>query len=394
MSLSIRPGIKTGAGVDLAFALVVLASYFATFSVRRAATTLEIVLLITLGIAYLAVGIYGYGFCARNRSLAMNLAYFWVQIPLGGAIVYLGRGAGFNALVLLPLAGHSVLLLPRGWMIAANLGVFGSYLVSMALAAQNVEGLFAGLPTFVAGQVFIVVFTQMAYNEEKARTEVERLLAELGVANQQLREYALQAEELAITKERNRLAREIHDGMGHYLTTIHVQIQAAQAVLVSNPLRSQKLLSSAQNLTQETLADIRRSVAALRAPPEEDLPLPERIEKLLKNSELIGITSDFNILGTPYPLSPQAELTLYRVAQESVNNTTKHAGASNIWITLDYSDPRSVKITLQDNGHGADHLDGGFGLLSLRERVSLLNGEFRISSAKGRGVTVEAAVPG
>ncbi|MDZ4159831.1 MAG: sensor histidine kinase [Anaerolineaceae bacterium] len=394
MSLSIRPGIKTGAGVDLAFALVVLASYFATFSVRRTATTLEIVLLISLGIAYLAVGIYGYGFCARSRSLAMNLVYFLVQIPLGGAIVYLGKGAGFNALVLLPLAGHSVLLLPRGWMITANLGIFGSYLVSMTLAAQNVEGLFAGLPTFVAGQVFIVVFTQMAYNEEKARTEVERLLAELGVANQRLREYALQAEELAITKERNRLAREIHDGMGHYLTTIHVQIQAAQAVLVSNPLRSQELLSSAQNLTQETLADIRRSVAALRAPPEEDLPLPERIEKLLKNSELIGITSDFNILGTPYPLSPQAELTLYRVAQESVNNTTKHAGASNIWITLDYSDPRSVKITLQDNGHGADHLDGGFGLLSLRERVSLLNGEFRISSAKGRGVTVEAVVPG
>lgn len=393
MNQASRSGIKTGAGVALAFAMVVLASYFATFSAMQAATVLEITLLITFGIVYIAAGIYGYNYAARVGSLTVKLVYFLLQIVLGGAIVFLGKGSGFNALVLLPLAGHSVLLLPRVWMVLSNLGVFISYLMALLLSAGDLAAVIGGVPTFVAGQVFIVVFTQMAYNEEKARIEIERLLAELAVANQRLREYALQVEELAITKERNRLAREIHDGIGHYLTTIHMQIQAAQAVLASNLQRSQEVLSTAQNLTQEALADIRRSVAALRAPPEEDLPLPEQITKMLKNTEPIGILPDFNVVGEPYPLAPQAALALYRVAQEGLNNTTKHAHASRIWVTLDYADPAQVRLTIRDDGHGADHLDGGFGLLSLRERINLLNGYFNVSSAPGAGVTVEAALP-
>lgn len=393
MNRASRSGIKTGTGVDLAFAMVVLASYFATFSAIQTATILEITLLIALGTAYIAAGIYGYNYAAKVESLVIKLGYFLLQILLGGGIVYLGKGAGFNALVLLPLAGHSVLLLPRVWMIASNFGVFASYLVSLILSTQDLTMVISGAPTFVAGQVFIVVFTQMAYNEEKARTEVERLLAELAVANQRLREYALQVEELATTKERNRLAREIHDGMGHYLTTIHMQLQAAQAVLAGNPQRSQEVLATAQNLTQEALADIRRSVAALRASPEEDLPLPERIARMLKSSETIGILSEFKVSGEPYPLTPQAELALYRVAQEGLNNTAKHANATNIWITLDYADPAQVCLTIRDNGQGADHLDGGFGLLSLKERINLLNGHFNVSSDPGAGVTVEAAVP-
>ncbi len=393
MNQTARLGIKTGAGVDLAFAMVVLASYFATFSAMREATVLEITLLITLGIAYIATGIYGYNYAARAGSLTVKLVYFLLQILLGGAIVYLGKGSGFNALVLLPLAGHSVLLLPRVWMVLSNLGVFASYLTALLLSVQNLTAVIGGVPTFVAGQVFIIIFTQMAYNEEKARTEVERLLTELAVANQRLREYALQVEELATAKERNRLAREIHDGLGHYLTTIHMQIQAAQAVLASNPQRSQEVLATAQNLTQEALTDIRRSVAALRAPAEEDLPLPERIEKMLKNAEPIGIRSDFDVIGEPYPLTPQTALALYRVAQEGLNNTAKHAQATRIWITLDYSDPAQVRLTIRDDGRGADHLDGGFGLLSLKERINLLNGNFNVTSAPGTGVMVEAALP-
>lgn len=389
-----RPVIKTGTGADLAFAVVLLASYFATFSALKTPSTLEIVLMIVLGIAYVLIGIYGYGFCAASGSAWLQLVYFAIQIPLGGVIVYLARGGAFNALILLPLAGHSAMLLSRGWMAAANLGILASYLVGVGVLTSGWENARAGLPAFLAGQVFVVAFTQMAVNEEKARREVERLASQLKVVNQRLREYALQVEELAIAKERNRLAREIHDGVGHYLTTIHMQIQAARAVSASDPARAQEVLAHAQNLSQEALADIRRSVAALRSGPDESLPLPERIHKLLQNYEMSGLSIEMKVSGKPRRLSPQANLTIYRSVQEGLSNISRHAQASSVCILLDYTGAQIVRLSVQDNGQGSERFDGGFGLMGLRERVNLLEGEFEVSSAPGQGFCLRVGVPG
>jgi signal transduction histidine kinase len=390
MQSPVRSSIKTGSGVDLAFAVVVLASYFATFSAMETATLPQIFLMISLGTAYILIGIYGYGYCSRSDSLMLKLAYFLLQIMIGCSIISLGKGAGLNALVLLPLAGHSVMLLSADWMYATNGIVIASYMLTMRLLNQS----WAGLPVFLAGLVFIVVFTQMAVDEEKARMEVERLAEELTNANQRLREYALQIEDLTITKERNRLAREIHDGLGHYLTIVHMQIQAARAILTANPNRARDTLDSAQNLTQEALVDVRRSVAALRAAPEDNLPLPERITKMLKSCDSVGITSDLKVIGIVRPLTPQTELTLYRAAQEGLNNTCKHAQASQIWITLDYSAEEYVRLTVRDDGIGTENTEGGFGLLGLQERVNLLNGELKTTSSFGQGFDLEVKVPG
>jgi signal transduction histidine kinase len=385
--------IKTGAGADLAFAVVLLASYFAMFSSLPTASPLEITLMILLGIAYIATGIYGYGYCARSNSLALHLAYFAVQIPLGGWIVYLSKSSGFNALILLPLAGHSAMLLSQRWMLAANLAVLGTYIITAGQFLDGWGGVFNTLPTFLAGQIFVIVFVQMALNEEKARQEVERLASELALANQRLREYALQVEELAIAKERNRLAREIHDGLGHYLTTIHMQIQAARAVIGRNPVKAQEMLATAQTQTQEALVDVRASVAALRVGQEDGLPLPEKIHKLIEREGLAPTGLAFTLSGEPCPLSPPAELTLFRAAQEGINNALKHARASSIHILLDYSQPGWVKLTIQDNGVGTDSFEGGFGLIGLKERAVLLDGAFKVTSARGEGFTLEVEVP-
>ncbi len=386
--------MKTGAGADLAFAVVLLASYFATFSAIKSTSTLDLVLMIVLGVAYVAIGIYGYGFCAASGSFWLQLAYFVVQVPLGGLIVYLAKGGGFNALILLPLAGHSVMMLPRNWMLAANAAILASYLLAVGLVSAGWQSASANLPTFLAGQVFVVAFTQMALNEERARREVERLVGALEVANQQLREYALQVEELAIARERNRLAREIHDGVGHYLTTIHMQIQAARAVSASDPDRAQEVLWHAQNLSQEALADIRRSVAALRAGPEGSLPLTSRIYEMVKNYEIGGLAADLKVNGQPRRISPQATLTLFRAAQEGLSNASKHAEANRVSILLDYSEPKIVRLMIQDDGRGADCVEGGFGLMGLRERVNLLAGEFEVNTAPGEGFRITVGVPG
>jgi signal transduction histidine kinase len=233
----------------------------------------------------------------------------------------------------------------------------------------------------------------MAVDEERAREKVVGLVKDLEEANQRLRIYAFQVEELATTRERNRLAREIHDGLGHYLTTINIQLKAARAVLMNDPAKAETAIQTAQNLSQEALVDVRHSVAALRAAPEDDLPLEEQMERLLARCEAAGIKPQLTVLGQPRPLSPQVHLTLYRSAQEGVNNVCKHASAANLWAELDYSQPGSIRLLVRDDGQGAESLEGGFGLLGLRERVNLLNGVFHAKSIVGGGVILEIVVP-
>ena len=385
--------IRTGGDADLAFAVVVLASYFATFSSLQSASAVKIVVLISLGTAYLAAGIYGYAYCVRRKSTQLSILYFWIQIMLGGLIVYLGRGAGFNALVLMPLAGHAVILLPRRTAYIALFVFTFSYVAAVFAFSGSVEAVWTGLPIFVAGLIFIVVFTQMALNEESSRREVERLLNELTAVNQRLREYAIQAEDLATAKERNRLAREIHDGLGHYLTTIYMQIQAARAVSGNDKGRAEAILSKAQNLTQEALADVRHSVAALRSPIDGHKPLADMIGGLLDGARNAGIEPELIVSGDERPLNPQTRWTLYRAAQEGISNTCKHAHASRLWINLDFTQSACVELEVEDNGVGPGEYKEGFGLMGLKERVSSVGGELQIGSSPKGGFEFDIKVP-
>lgn len=384
--------IKTSSGANLAFAVVVLSSYLSTFSSLKPGSSLELILLITLGIVYLSLGVYGFSYVSQSESLILRLAYFCFQIPLGGLIIFLSKGAGLNALVLLPLAGHSVVLLPGLWVYFSSTAIALAFLFSVRTFSMDWSIVLRDFPTFLAGILFIMVFTQMAVGEESAKSEVNRLVEDLEGANQRLREYARQIEELTIAKERNRLAREIHDGLGHYLTTIHMQIQASRAVLENNPKTALASLEKAQTLTQEALADVRRSVASLRTTPENLLPLPQRIEKLLSDSGQEGLNTNFQLIGIPRILSIPADLALFRAAQEGLNNACKHARAGNFWVVLDYSREKQISLIIRDDGVGTDHLHEGFGLIGLRERILLINGTLDIKTEKGSGLTIQIAI--
>lgn len=380
MEQKVKPTLyQSGGAADLAFAVVVLASYFATFSGLKEASVFNIAMMAILGIAYILLGIYGYSYSARSNNLYWHLIYFAIQIPLGAAIVYLGKGAGFNAMVLVPLVGHAVVLLPVRWGYIVEGAIIAGYLVSVRAFSSSWMDVWTGFPVFFAALVFVAVFTQMAVDEEKARKEVERLLVEL--------------EDLTITRERNRLAREIHDGLGHYLTTVNMQIQAAKAVMDSNPQKAQEALEKAQSMAQEALLDVRQSVGALRASPSERQPLPEMISKMLKSCETQDLETDLKIIGAPRVLNQQTHLTLFRSTQEGLNNARKYANATKLQIVIDYRLEDTVKLTITDNGVGAENLEGGFGLPGLRERVNLLNGKLNIFTSPGKGLTLEVIVP-
>jgi len=386
--------IKVGSNADLAFAVVVLASYFATFSAMRKTSALELILMISFGVAYLLIGIYGYAVARESNQIELQLTYFLVQIPLGCLIVYLGKGTAYNALLLLPLMAHAVILLPARWSYATGAAILTGYSIAVRLISPGWDVVRNGVPTFLAGLVFITVFTQSAVSEERARAEVERLVGELTIANQQLRAYAVQVEELAIAKERNRLAREIHDGLGHYLTTIHMQIQASQAVMGKDSKKANDALEKALDLSHQALADVRQSVSALRSPTMLDLPLQEMIAELVNNVDAGRMKATLEILGSPRVLTAQSRLTFYRSTQEALNNSVKHSHAKKVLVTINYESPDEVVLTIIDNGLGTDQMEGGFGLIGIKERVHLLNGDAQFISAKGQGFTVEIRLPG
>jgi signal transduction histidine kinase len=238
----------------------------------------------------------------------------------------------------------------------------------------------------------VAVFAQMRLNEQQARERAEQLMAELESANVQLAAYATQAEELAMTQERNRLAREIHDNLGHYLTIVNVQIEAARVVMDSDPDRALDAMNKAQELTQKGLARVRESVAALRESPVSNRPLGEAIASLVEEAQSSGIVTEFKVTGEPLTLENKVALALYRAAQEGLTNVCKHARASRVDVLLDYQ-PDQVRLEVRDNGVGAAETARGFGLLGIRERMQLLGGRLEISTGVGEGFCLTASVP-
>jgi signal transduction histidine kinase len=386
--------IRTGGGTDLAFVVMVLAAYFTTFSSINNISVEKLVIIIFLGVAYIAVGVYGYAYCTRHHSYSLIMGYFLVQIFLGEVIILLGGTVGFNAMIFLPLVGQSVVLLPEMSRYVVNGVIVILFAFTVRWMSGGWDNVWTYLPIFIAGQVFILVFTQMAVSEEQARHEIQNLVKDLETANRQLREYSLQAENLAIIKERNRMAREIHDGLGHHLTALNMQIKAAKAILMTDPLKAGDLLSNAEGLTQKALGDVRQSVSALRAEEQENKPLAEQIRSTLSLLESNGMEVYFQVNGEPRLVSAQISLALSRTAQECVNNIVKHSRAQRVSVRLDYSSAAFVCFIFQDDGVGSEDFEGGFGLIGMKERVMLLEGEISIRSARGKGFYVEIKLPG
>ncbi len=341
---------------------------------------------------YLIMGIAGWQWLVEGRRRFGQFIYFVVQIGLVYALQWLSFPVSNTGWILMmPVAGQSINL-PR-WgtlLVAFSLVASFAWTITRFVALANA---YSAILTISAAMLFTLMFTYVAVREEKARQEVERLAQELQEANQLLREYSVQVEELAITKERNRLAREIHDSLGHYLTVINVQLQAAQTLLANDLPRARTALEKSQKLAQEGLQEVRRSVAALRGSPVEQRPLPKIIDDLLAEQRAAGMVAELTVYGEARPLDAPMALTLYRVAQEGLTNVRKHARASRVDVTLDFRPETAVALTIHDNGIGAADIQGGFGLLGLKERINLLQGEMRIETAVRQGFTLHVTLP-
>lgn len=217
----------------------------------------------------------------------------------------------------------------------------------------------------------------------------------------QTAELLAQSRETATLEERARLAREIHDTIAQGLTGVVVQLGAAQRALTHVPAEADQHLDLAQRMAREALAEARRSVWNLRAPVLEEGDLADALRGLVVRPLRAETVARFDEAGTPWPLPPSVESALLRVCQEALVNVAKHAHATEVLVSLEYTRDE-VQLRVRDNGVGfkpqflrerasAPGPWGGFGILGMRERIAALGGKLELLS--DHGVEVLATVP-
>lgn len=360
-------------------------------------STADLVLLACLSLVYLFVGTVVFMIVLPSGSAIQKIIYLAFQICLGMLILYLSRGNGW--LVMLPLASQSVALFsPRE-------AIFPCVVITLGIAWNTSRLIPTWIPfvqsalVFGSAVFFAAVFTNISVRNARRREEIERLAAELEATNLQLQEYAAKVEELSVVQERNRLAREIHDGLGHYLSAMNYQAQVVSALMESDPLRAQSAMDKMQTMILEALADVRRSVAALRSDPLLGKSVLEAIGPLIAESRNAGLVAELFVTGEPRNLPPAHELTIYRAVQEGLTNVRKHAQARRVDLFLDYR-PDRVSLRIQDDGVGSslemaklDELTSSFGLFGLRERAQIAGGTLDIYSSPGKGFCLEVNLP-
>ncbi|MEI2609242.1 MAG: sensor histidine kinase [Candidatus Promineifilaceae bacterium] len=381
----------------VAMIVLVISAFVVTF-VRGHYGAGAITLLVILGMVYLVANVWAAFYLTPDTPFRwITAVYFAGTLSLATAINFVAmkeQDFSMTWLIVLPVVSQSLDISPHPKFWNGVVSVLA--LLTFVWPTTQIFGFAVALETaffLVPAILFVNVFTRMAQQERHMREKMERLAVELNEANQKLRVYATQIEELATTKERNRLAREIHDSLGHYLTVIHVQIEAAQAVLDVDRGKGLDALRKAQQLAQEGLGEVRRSVKALRESPLDNHSLGEVIGELVETCRAAGLAAAWQITGIAYPLAREVQMTLYRAAQEGLTNVRKHALASRVDVALDYGLDR-VQLMIVDNGIGAAAAThNGFGLIGIQERVALLGGQVQMKTAPTQGFWLTIEIP-
>lgn len=297
------------------------------------------------------------------------------------SLIVLSHALGFIVSVTtLLFLGASLPLRPLQW-VALPAVALTVWLISVTAARPPdlAEALSNG-----AGLLMTVVFGYML------RRSV-RLGEELREANAALARHAAQAEELAMLRERTRLARELHDTLGHALTTITVQLEAGERLLEKNPQKARTLFERSRDLSRSATAELRASLGELRR--GEMGSLGDELRALARSGDPDG--PQVNVQVAEVSLSPQQEHALARVAREALHNARRHAGAARVCLDLRRT-PEGLVLQVTDDGLGFDPSlvpAGHYGLSGMRERLALLGGHLTIDSQPGQGTRLTATLP-
>lgn len=327
----------------------------------------------------------------QKRKLAL---YLLVQIILINLLILISAQQSLVIGLYMTLAGETIGIL-ENWR-QSLLAVF-AYLALMGITYGLIWGWettpdWLGMALFVL--LFVLVYVMLFVRQINARAESQRLLDELQEAHAQLAEYAAQVETLTLEAERQRMARELHDTLAQGLAGLVLQLEALELSLErDNTQQAQEITAQAKERARTTLADARRAIDDLR---DADTGTPEAINREIERFQkatAIPCTLD---MPSGLNISERDDDHALRCVSEGLANITRHAQATKAWVTLKEENDHLL-IQVRDNGRGFDTTGdipaGHYGLLGLRERARLANGQLMVESKPGQGTTVTMSIP-
>lgn len=222
-------------------------------------------------------------------------------------------------------------------------------------------------------------------------------IAELHDEAEDLRDRQAEREEHALAQERGRIARELHDIVSHSITVIGIQAQAVARRLRDDQEAEKADLRSIEETARQAMAEMRRLLGVLRSDgaPATLTPQPglDQLPRLVADMRGAGVPVEVSVEGRPMPLPPGVDLTAYRVVQEALTNCRKHGGGAPARVLIRYEDHR-VDLWVDDDGAAnAPNGNGGYGLIGMRERVSVFGGTLQAGSRPGGGYSLHASLP-
>lgn len=260
------------------------------------------------------------------------------------------------------------------------------------LFALNTLGLAIARRLAVASANFtaVLVVGLVVYRLLQAREQQQHALQQ---AHDRLAQYAVMVEKLAISRERNRLARELHDTLAHTLSAATVKLNAVNVVWDANPIKARTMLSEVIASMDDGMIEVRRALRDLRTTPLDDLGLRLALEQLAHASAQRGsLTLELRLPTAIDGLTPDQEQGVYRITQEALENVVRHANAAHVSVSVS---PTSTGYTVcvRDDGIGFNvqttHSQSHFGLNGMAQRALIIGGALTVTSAAGAGTTVE-----
>lgn len=310
-------------------------------------------------------------------------------------------------LLCLVLVMRSCLIFKRSGQLAVlilSLLTYGTLLLSKPIVPENFlpdklilmswDWRLSNILLFSLTLVFALLLINALLAERQSREQLEIAHQQLEIINQQLCQYALRIEDQATLQERNRIAREIHDGLGHTLAAQTIQINNTLLFWQSNNDKALTFLKQAKELGAEALLEIRRSLSVLRSNPLQGQSLKSAIEKLLTDfQQTTGIEPSCKI-DLPHTLPTEVNTALFRIVQESLTNICKHAEATSVTVKL-LAHTGMIHLSIEDNGKGFNPTQNttGFGLQGMRERSVALGGQLNLHSQLGTGCCISVSLP-
>lgn len=346
-------------------------------------------LLNTILIAYAVLIIFNDAIIRGNETRAHIYLGVQTALIIGGMLLH--YELDFFAILFMPLGGQAMFILPRRKAITW----IATFAIAIIIGQLTQFEFPNGLPftfLYLAGLFFVASFSTTMLRTNEARIQSDRLLNELQKAHGQLQEYAGQAEELATAKERNRLARELHDSVAQTLYGLTLQAEAAARELNAGRAdKASEQLLEIRDSAQQSLQETRLLIFELRPPILEQEGLVSALRNRLESVESRSGLKVQILLQEVGQVRAEVEAGLYGIANEALNNILKHARATVIKVSLK-KETKKIVLEIQDNGIGfdVDAIPGGMGLNGMKERAEQFGGLLTLqSNSSGTMIRVE-----